>query len=150
MSPRRPRQFQCVAEQLAPVLDHLPAPTVQCRVHHHVRASGHQQVRTRRQPVAIDQVALHVEDRALFEARTHLVHADDTNVGAGVHGPCRKVLVEGQVRTPRLVDDQWLATLVADLGDAGQVGAGAVGTRADDQGARRVGMTIPRLPDLLG
>jgi hypothetical protein len=59
-------------------------------------------------------------------------------------------LVEGQVRAPRLVNDQWLAALVADLGDTGQVGAGAVGTRADDQGIRGVGMTIPRLPDLLG
>jgi hypothetical protein len=30
------------------MLDHLTPPPVQCRVHHHVRAGGHQQVRAER------------------------------------------------------------------------------------------------------
>jgi hypothetical protein len=80
-------QFQCVAEQFAPVLDHLPPPAVERRVHHHVRARGHQQVRAGRQPVPVDEIALHVEDRPLLESGAHLVHAHHTHVGARVHRP---------------------------------------------------------------
>src|SRR6478752_2757940 len=86
-------------------------------VNHHVRAGGHQHVGTGRQLIGVNQVALLVEDRSLLEAGAHLVHADHAHVRAGVHGPCRQVLVEGQVGAPGLVDDQRLTSPVADIGD---------------------------------
>jgi hypothetical protein len=58
--------------------------------------------------------------------------------------------MERQMGTPSFVDDQRLATLMTDLGDPLQVGAGAIGARTDDQRTRGVGMVLPRLADPLG
>ena len=52
-------------------------------------------------------------------------------------------LVERQMCTPCLVDDQRLAAVMTHRGDLFEVGARAVRTRADDQRARRVGVAIP-------
>jgi hypothetical protein len=103
----------------------------------------------RRQPGLVDAVALQMKHRALLEAGAHLVHADDADVGTGVHRPGRQVLVERQVRAPRLVDDQRLTAGVAHLGDAGQVRARAVWARTADKGAGRIGILVPGVADLL-
>ena len=129
------------------MLDHLAAPAVHRRVDQHVRAGRHEQVRAGRDVGRVDQVALDVEHRALFEAGAHLVHADHAHVRAGVHRPGGQVLVEGQVGTPGLVHDQRLAPLVADLGDRADVRARPVRRRADDQGAGCVRVAPPGVLD---
>jgi hypothetical protein len=57
--------------------------------------------------------------------------------------------VEGQVGAPGFIDDQRLAPAVADVGDGGDIGAGTVRCRADDQGAGRVRVPLPGLVHLL-
>lgn len=59
--PHLPGQGERGIEQMVSVLDHLPAPAVQRRVDHHVRAGCHQHVGTGGQLVRIDEVALPVE-----------------------------------------------------------------------------------------
>lgn len=83
-----------------------------------------------------------MEDRPLLQTAAHLVDAGHTDVGARVHGPGRQIGMEGQVRAPRLVHDQRGRTAVADLGDVPEGRATAVGRRAGDQGALRVGMGL--------
>lgn len=52
--------------------------------------------------------------------------------------------MEGQVGTPRFVHDQRHPPCVAERGDGSDVGAGAVGRRAGDQGAARVRVFVER------
>ena len=66
----------------------------------------------------IDQVALNVEHRPLFEAGAHLVHTDDADVRLGIHRPRREIVVEGQVGTPGFVDDERFTSFVTDPRDA--------------------------------
>jgi hypothetical protein len=141
-------EHECDTEQRVAVLDHLPAPAVERRVDHHVRAGGHQHVGAGGQLGRVHQGALDVEDRSLLEPGAHLLHADHADVRAGVHGPGRQVLVERQMGAPGFVDDQRLAPPVADAGDRLDVGAGAVRGGTDNQRAGRVRMVLPGLLDL--
>lgn len=141
---------ECVVVEGLAVLDHLPAPAVQRRVYEGRGAGGPQQVLTALERLRLDQIPLEVEDGALFEAGAHLVNGGDAHVGAGVHGPGGKIGVERQVGAPCLVDDQGPVPAVADLGDGGEVRAGAVGgwewspARRGRPGARRRPPRRPR------
>lgn len=130
-------------EQTVAAFDHLPTPAVQRRVHQYIRAGGHEQIRAVPQAHRIDQIALHMENRALFEAGAHLVHAHHADIGARVHRPRRQLGMERQMRAPRLVHDQRFATCVTDPRDTFDIRAGAVGTGTDDQRARGVGIFLP-------
>jgi hypothetical protein len=143
-------EIQCGAEQFVAVLHHLASPAVHGRIHHDIRAGGHQQVGTRRQVVLIDQVALQVKHRTLFETGAHLVHAHDADVGAGIHRPGRQVVVERQMSAPRLIDNQRLTAFMAHSGDASEVGASAIWAGTDNQRPGGVGMAFPCVLDLLG
>ncbi len=93
-------ECQGVSEQLAAVLDHLAAPSVDCRIQDRVRAGGHQKIRTGGQVCRVHQVTLQVVDRTLFEAGAHFVHTDHADVCAGIHGPGGQVFMVGK-RAPQ-------------------------------------------------
>jgi hypothetical protein len=120
------RQLQSGTEHFGAALDHLTPPRVHRRVHHDVRARRHQEVRALDQPITVDQIALQMKHRTLFEAGPCLVHADHADVGTRVHRPRRQVVMEWQMSAPGLVDDQRLVAFVAHRDDARQVGTGAV------------------------
>ena len=67
------------------VLDHLLPPPVQSGVDQHRGAGGAEQLGARLEHGRGDQLAPLVEHRALLQAATHLVHARDGHVRAGVH-----------------------------------------------------------------
>lgn len=75
-------QIDRVTEQPVTVLDHLPAPPVECGVDDRVGAGRHQQVGARRQVHRVDQVALRVQHGALLEPGAHLVDADHADLRA--------------------------------------------------------------------
>ncbi len=83
-----------------------------------------------------------VEHRRLGQAADDLVGRGDDDVGAGAERVGGQVGVEAQVGAPGLVDGQRHAAPVGDLGEAGDVRAGAeVGRRDDhrrDRARRRV------------
>ena len=66
-----------------------------------------------------------VQHRRLGEAAGVLVRARDDEVGAGGQGVLGQGIAEGQVRAPRLVDDQRHAVRVGDARQAADVGHGA-------------------------
>ena len=79
-----------------------------------------------------------------------LVRARDHQVGAERQRVRRQVLVEGQVRAPRLVDHQRHAVGVRHLGQPGHVGHRAEVGRRDRGGADRVGGLGQRPVERLG
>ena len=86
----------------------------------------------------VEQVAVpEVDHRRLGEAADDLVGARDDEVGAQRQRVPRQVVVEGEVRAPRLVDDQRHAVRVRHLGQRGHVGHRAEVGGRDDRGARR-------------
>jgi hypothetical protein len=70
-------------------LNHVTAPAVQRRVDQDVGACRHQQIGASGESILINQIALQMKNRALLESGAHLVHADHTQVGVGVHRPGR-------------------------------------------------------------
>jgi hypothetical protein len=76
----------------------------------------------------------------LLDGATHLVHAGDDDIGAGVHSPLGERVVERQMRAPRLVDDERDVARVAYRGDPRDVRAGAPIGGRDQEHALRVGM----------
>jgi hypothetical protein len=96
----------------------------------------------------LDEVSLEVEHRALLEARSHLVHTDDTYICASVHGPRWQVVVKRKMRSPRLIDDERLIPSVTDRGNALNIRARPVGGGTHDEGAGSLGITVPGLLDL--
>ena len=73
-----------------------------------------------------------VQHRRLGQAADDLVGRGDDEVGAAGERVWRQLGVEVQVGAPGLVDDQRHAALVGDLGQPGDVGAGAEVGRRDD------------------
>jgi len=146
--PLRPLQRR--PEQVVTVLHHLPAPAVEGGVDQRRRAGRAQQVLARRQDLGVDAVAREVEAGALLDRGPHLVHARHDEVRARVHAPLGQVGVEGQVRAPRLVDDERHAELVADGRDARDVRAGAPVGGGDEQHPLGAGVGLQRGPDVVG
>ena len=80
-----------------------------------------------------------VQHRALRQRAGDLVRAREHRVGALRQRGRRQLVVEAEVRAPRLVDDERDAGAVGDLGAAGDVGGHPVVGRRDDERRARVG-----------
>ena len=80
-----------------------------------------------------------VQHGRLREAADDLVRAGDHQVGARRQRVLGQLLVEGQVRAPRLVHDQRHAVAVRDRGQRAHVGHGAEVRRRDHPSADRSG-----------
>lgn len=126
------------------MLDHLPSPTVERGINHHVRAGRHEQIGALRKPIGVDQIPLQVKHGSLLKPRAHLVHADNADVRARIHRPRRQILVDRKMRSPCLIDDQRLVVPMADVGDGRNVRASAVRAGADDESSGRVWVPFPR------
>ena len=101
-------------------------------------------VTTRSTTASSSRVATEMEHRRLGQAADDLVGRGDDEIGAGLQGARGQLVGEAKVGAPGLVDDQRDVARVGNLGQPGDVGAGAEVGRGDDQCADRIGRRIER------
>ena len=117
----------------------LPPRAVERREQQRRRAGRAQQPQRPPHRAGVDAAAVaDVQHRALGQRARDLVRAREHRVGALRQRGRRQLVVEAEVRAPRLVDDERHAGAVRDLRAAGDVGGHPVVGRRDDERGLRV------------
>ena len=138
-------------QQLAAARGGQPAGGVERAEQQRVGAGGLDECDRAVDHVAVDPPACaQVDHGRLGQRADDLVGARDDEVGAQRQRVRGQILVEGQVRAPRLVDHERNAVGVGHLGQAGHVGHRAEVGGRDGGGPHRVGRIGQRPVERLG
>ena len=132
-------RLEHLVQQLLAVERELATGAVEREQQQRGRAGRPEQAQRARHPLGIDPAAqADVQHRALGQRAGDLVGARQHRVGALLERRRRQRLMEAEVRTPGLVDDERNARFMSHLGEPGDVGGHAVVRRRDHERRARV------------